>query len=238
MGLLGCKGCKGWTTCGWFVYIPPPPPPPPSPPPSLSDSVPATLLRPSTEPPSRSESQLSVCLFRSLRAKADWRRDARWSGGFHRQEPLPSVLGGFTTGFCDRDSGWASTRTMLPLRSNPPPKSTRHTRYSNVYDLSLTVIVIRCNSITGFQKIKVCPIILIKSLFFILTTSNSFCKIKPGERLEDPLWELFCVYVFTNVLGLHENHVNTMFCILLRFRNIYAALFEMNLSCDFVRHVR
>lgn len=122
LGLLGCKGCKGCTTCGWFVYTPPPPPippPTPSPPPSLSDSVPVTLLRPSTDPPSLSESQLSVCLFRSLRVKADCRSEARCSGGFHLQEPLPSVLGGFTTGLCDLDSGWASTRTILPLLSKP-----------------------------------------------------------------------------------------------------------------------
>lgn len=123
LGLFGCKGCKGWTTCGWLVYTPPPtPPPPPSPPPSLSLSVPVTLLLPSTDPPSLNESQLSVCLFRSLRAKADCRRDARWSGGFHLHEPLPSVLGGFTTGLFDLDSGWASTRTILPLLSRPPPK--------------------------------------------------------------------------------------------------------------------
>lgn len=105
------------------MYTPPPPipPPPPSPPPSLSVSVPVTLLLPSTDPPSFSESQLSVCLFRSLRLKADCRRDARWSGGFHLQEPLPSVLGGFTTGLFDLDSGWASTRTILPVLSKPPP---------------------------------------------------------------------------------------------------------------------
>lgn len=133
LGLLGCKGCKGCTTCGWFVYPPPPPdipPPPRSPPPSLSLSVPVTLLRPSTDPPSLSESQLSVCLFRSLRAKVDCRRDARWSGGFHRQEPLPSVLGGFTTGLLDLDSGWASTRTILPVRSNPPPRRARQIKSS------------------------------------------------------------------------------------------------------------
>lgn len=118
MGLLGCSGCKGCTTCGWLVYTPPPPP---SPPPSLSVSVPVTLLRPSNDPPSLSESQLSVCLFRSLRVKADCRIDGRCSGGFHRQEPLPSVLGGFTTGLFDLDSGWASTRTILPDLSKPPP---------------------------------------------------------------------------------------------------------------------
>lgn len=103
----------------------PPPPPPPSPPPSLSVSIPVTLLRPSTDPPSLSESQLSVCLFRSLRAKVDCRSEARCSGGFHLQDPLPSVLGGFTTGLCDLDSGWASTRTILPLLSKPPPKKNK-----------------------------------------------------------------------------------------------------------------
>lgn len=124
LGLFRCKGCTGYTTCGWFMYATPPPPPtPPSPPPSLSVSV--TLFRPSTDPPSLSKSQLSVCLFRSLRGKADCRRDARCSGGFHRQEPLPSVLGGFTTGLFDLDSGWASTRTILPVLSRPPPKRTR-----------------------------------------------------------------------------------------------------------------
>lgn len=126
LGLLGCKGCKGCTTCGWFVYVPPPPPipaPPPSLSPSLSVSVPVMLLRPSTDPPSLSESQLSVCLFRSLRVKADCRSEARVSGGFHRQEPLPSVLGGLTTGLFDLDSGWASTRTILPLLSRPPERT-------------------------------------------------------------------------------------------------------------------
>lgn len=137
LGLLGCKGCKGCTTCGWFIY---PPPPPTSPPPSLSLSVPVTLLRPSTDPPSLSESQLSVCLFRSFRAKVDCRRDSRCSGGFHRQEPLPSVLGGLTTGLLDLDSGWASTRTILPDRSNPPPKRAKQMnvlqRHSHLYCLS------------------------------------------------------------------------------------------------------
>lgn len=128
LGLFGCKGCRGCATSGWFVYAPPPPPlnpTPPSPPASLSDSAPVTLLRPSTDAPSLSESQLSVCLFRSFNAKVDCRSEARCSGGFHRQEPLPSVLGGFTTGLFDLDSGWASIRTILPDLSRPPPKRTR-----------------------------------------------------------------------------------------------------------------
>lgn len=87
-----------------------------------------TLLLPSTDPPSFSESQLSVCLFRSLRLKADCRREALCSGGLHRQEPLPSVLGGFTIGLFDLDSGWASTRTILPVLSKPPPR--RASKYS------------------------------------------------------------------------------------------------------------
>lgn len=103
------------------MYTIPPPPPPLSPPLSLSVSAPVTLLRPSTEAPSLSESQLSVCLFRSFRAKVDCRSEALCSGGFQRQDPLPSVLGGFTTGFC-LDSGWASTRTMLPDLSKPPER--------------------------------------------------------------------------------------------------------------------
>lgn len=107
--LLACSG--------WLMKAKPPPSP------SLPISVPVTLRRPSTNPPSLSELQLSVCLFRSLKVKDECRSGARCSGGFHLQDPLPSVLGGFTTGLWGLDSGWASTRTILPVLSKPPERT-------------------------------------------------------------------------------------------------------------------
>jgi len=79
------------------------------------------------------------------------------------------VLGGFTTGLFDLDSGWASTRTILPLLSKP----NRRRQIINIENILITTII----SSNLLHTVLVHPILLtLYTLFSLLLGSTELSQ--------------------------------------------------------------